>query len=269
MSKAPKYIDAARRAIRVKKRVLFVEGKDDEAVYSRWLSKLDAMFTAKVEIVQVGGRNALERALLELGNPPEAHAIRDRDEWDLPRTNASVGQMPNFHVVSTRHSLESYFTDPAEIVPVLQQKNAAAYGPRCATFQANLTAAKDAWVDHWALWTTTMRLEGDMVSTGYASFFNDVVPLPSDVDIQARMRDWQQLVEIGKVFGDFDALRSAARARPTSEQFRGCVYGKGFWSKVVEPELRIIDSRNSWFLDLADWMSAPGDIGVVLQALLA
>ena len=80
------------------KRVLFVEGKSDQAVYETWLRKLDPLYGSKLEVVEVEGKNALDAALPTLGNPPQAFALCDRDEPDAARITALQAVAPNLLV---------------------------------------------------------------------------------------------------------------------------------------------------------------------------
>jgi hypothetical protein len=181
------HIARATKALGVGKRVLFVEGKDDEAVYAKWPVKIDPLYAARLEVIPTNGRNDLGRSLPELGNPAEAFALRDRDEWDGPRATAAQAAAGNLLVNVTRHCLESYFCDPDELVAVLLAKDGAKYGPSEAALRAALTAALPGWVDHWSMCVTAMQLQADMVSAGCASCFHDVIPLPPDPAIQARL----------------------------------------------------------------------------------
>jgi hypothetical protein len=84
-------------------------------------------------------------------------------------------------VNSGRHCIESYFCDPDEVVAALLARDAAKYGPTEATLRGALSSPLAEWVDHWAMWTTAMQLQSDMVSAGYSSFFHDVLPLPGSL----------------------------------------------------------------------------------------
>jgi hypothetical protein len=258
----------ATTALAAGKRVLLVEGKDDEAVYAKWLAKIDPLYAARLEVIATNGRNDLDRALPELGNPAEASALRDRDEWDAPRAAVVQAAAGNLLVNLSRHCLESYFCDPDELVAVLLAKDAAKYGPAEPALRAALTAPLADWVDHWSMWTTAMRLQGDMVSAGYASYFHDVLPLPSDPVIQARLDSWGALASRATVWASFDGLRAASRARPTADKHRGCVHGKKYWDQVVHPALLAVESRRDWLIDLADWSAIPPDLDPLLRTAL-
>jgi hypothetical protein len=184
----------ATKALATGKWVLFVEGKDDEAVYAKWLAKIDPLYAARLEVIPTNGRNDLDRALPELGNPAEAFALRDRDEWDGPRAAAIQATAGNLLVNLSRHCLENSFSDPDELIGALLARDAGKYGPAEPALRAALSGPLADWVDHWSMWTTAMRLQEDMVSAGYASYFHNIIPLPPDPDIQARLDSWGALV---------------------------------------------------------------------------
>jgi hypothetical protein len=267
---APKsHLVRATNALAVGKRVLFVEGKDDEAVYAKWLATIDALYAARLEVIPTNGRNDLDRALPELGNPAEVFALRDRDEWDIARSAAVRAANSGLLVNDNRHCIESYFCDPNEVIPALLAQDAARYGPSDGALRGAFAAPLADWVDHWAMWTVAMQLQSDMVSAGYASFYHDQLPLPPDPDIQARLQSWAGLADDTVVWTSFSTLRAAARVRSISEQHRSCVHGKKFWEKVVLPALRAVENRPDWLIDLADWSPVPPDLDPLLRTALS
>jgi hypothetical protein len=175
---------------------------------------------------------------------------------------------PNLRVNPARHCLESYFCDPDEVEAALLAKDPARYGTSMAAFRSAVLAARPDWVDNGAMWVTAMRLQADMVSAGYTNYFNNVVPLPADAEIQARLATWSALADAATVWVTFDGLRQAARSAPPADQLRGCVHGKNFWSAVVEPALQNLDRQTDWLLKLAEWGPVPADIDAILRPLL-
>ncbi|HEV3384771.1 MAG TPA: hypothetical protein VG097_08140 [Gemmata sp.] len=268
MSRPKFHIARAQTILAASKRVLFVEGKDDEAVYAKWLFKIDPLFGNRLGIVVTDGRNDLDISLASLGHPIDAFAFRDRDEWDAARISSMQGANPRLLVNPNRHSIESYFCDPDELVTVLLAQDAAKYGPSETTLRAALSAPLADWVDHWSMWTTAMRLQSDMVSVGYSSYFHDILPLPPDPDVQSRLDSWSQLADSSRVWTSFLALRADERTKPTSEKHRSCVHGKKFWEQVVLPALRTVENRGDWLIDLADWSSIPPDLEPLLRSVL-
>ena len=107
MSGSKTHILRAQTVLAAGKRVLFVEGKDDAAVYAKWLAKMDPLYANKLELVPTGGNNDLDDALASLGHPVDAFALRDRDEWDTARIATAQSASPQLLVNGSRHCLES------------------------------------------------------------------------------------------------------------------------------------------------------------------
>ena len=218
------------------KSVLFVEGKDDAAVYAKWLAKLDPLYGNRLEVVPTTGRNDMDEALKSLGHPASAYALRNRDEWDAGRI-ATAGGNPSF-VGEWRPTLyRKLFLRTRRSNIRSSSQDAARYGPSEAALCQRMSTPLSDWVDHWALWTTAMQLQADMVSAGYASFYHDVMPLPPDPDIQIRLQSWADLAAAGVVWNSFSALRASEQARPVVDKHRGCVHGKKYWNQGVLPAL--------------------------------
>jgi hypothetical protein len=269
MSKSIAPVETAKKILG-KKRVLFVEGSNDEQVYSRWLAKIDSLYSAKVELVKTGGRDLGIRAITEMATEANVFALLDRDEWDSTRMAVVTANAPQLLVCEARHCLENYFCAPADIEAILLHQDSAKYSPALPGFTAALEGVRAAWVDHWAMWTTAMRLQVDMMSEGCSKYFHQVVPLPSDADIKARVRTWSTVVDEGRIFDEFDALRTYGRSLPPEEQYRSCIWGKKFFPDVVLPALQQIENRTDWLIDLASWSpEPPADVRVHLQTLLS
>jgi hypothetical protein len=269
MSRSKAHIVRARSFLTVGKSVLFVEGKDDEAAYAKWLAKLDPLFGSRLALVATNGRNDLDSALELLGHPANAYALRDRDEGETTRIAAFQVANSRMLVNPNRHCLENYFCDPDEVISALLVKDAAKYQPFEAHLRTTLSAPLVDWVDHWAMWTVAMRLQSDMVSVGYSSFFHDILPLPPDPDIQSRLQSWSNLADSRQVWTSFANLRADARTKPVPEKHRGCVHGKKYWDAVVLPALRVVENRGDWLLDLAEWSSVPNDLEPLLRTALS
>jgi len=108
MTQAKAHIASAKKSLGIQKRVLFVEGKDDVAVYSKWLSQIDPLFASRLEVIATNGKSDLDSALAALGNPKDAFALRDRDDWDAIRAASAQAASPGLLVNFGRHCLEIF-----------------------------------------------------------------------------------------------------------------------------------------------------------------
>ena len=266
----PIYVTNAKLALAIGKRVLLVEGPDDEAVYTKWLEKLDSLFAARLRIIDCGGQHKITTALTLLKNAANVFAIQDRDQWDAAKIAQVRANHPRLLVNASRHTLESYFCDPAEVSAALLNKDPA-YAALLPALTADVAAALSEWVDHWALWTALMRVQNRMVEEKMPYFFNQVVPIPSDATIRIRLQNWRAILDDLAMFNDFDMLRAYGRAQTRPTQLQSCVYAPEFFRLIVHPALRRIkpDDERTWMVNLAEWApTPPGDLLPLLQALL-
>jgi hypothetical protein len=281
MSDLPDWIrPVALPTLKQGKRVLAVEGDNDKDVYVAWLKKLTprgTIFSDKLVVVDAGDRGKVLQGLIwyqDLSAPPpgELFGLVDRDEWDAATVNAKRADIPRLLVNESRHCLENYFIDPSDVVAALRSHDAKFYEPHIAAIRAAIEAQRAVWADHWALWVTMCRVSRRLSEELFPGHFHDQVPLPADPDIQARLQVWASVVEAGAVFEAFRQERHAARARTATEQYRGCIHGKRFFSQiVVQSALHPLghhDAKN-WILKLDKWMPAvPADLQPILEPLL-
>ena len=262
------------------KRVLVVEGDDDKDVYIAWLKQLTprgTIFSDRLVVVDAGSRDQVLQGLLwyrDVASPPpgQLFGLVDRDEWDAPTLSAKRAEIPRLLVNESRHCVESYFIDPAEIEAALLEKDRTLYGPSIPAIRTAIDRERLAWVDHWALWVTMCRVSRRLSEELFPGRFHDHVPLPADPDVEQRLRDWASIVEAGTIFESFRQERGAARAGTETEQFHGCIHAKKFFTRIVVPNalhsLGRHDAKN-WMLKLAKWMPVvPGDLQPILQPLL-
>ncbi|MCY2994429.1 MAG: hypothetical protein NTY19_42160 [Planctomycetota bacterium] len=268
----PTYVTKAKQALSLGKKILFLEGIDDEAVYTKWLEKLDPLFAARLEIIDCEGQQKVSKGLALLGNPPNVFGIQDRDEWDSAQIAAMQAAHPRLFVNPDRHTLESYCCDPQEITLALLNQDPATFGPQVNQLTAEITAGLADWVDHGALWTSLMRVQNAMQEAKLPHFFNQIVPIPPDATIRTRMQQWRTIVDDVDMFAAFAALRTHARSQTQSKQLQSCVYAPLFFTAVVLPKLQQLQpsDERTWKVNLAEWSpNPPPDVVPLLQAVLA
>lgn len=281
MSFAPKAVLAVQAYLSGSsgRRILLVEGPTDKTIYEIWLKKLASpnLYTDKVEIRPLAGKREVLKVLEWFrdhgGNPGNLFGLVDRDEWSSAIISLQLSALTQLRVVASRECLESYFADPDELEPALLAENAA-YTADISDFRSLLETELPAYVDHWALFSTTERLKERLTSANYPGAFHDTVPIPSDADIQNHFQTWSGLVAHPHLFNEFDALRNQARSESYTDQFRRCISSKLFFDNVVYSAPRGIQRfRNKpliiWLSDLAEnTPKVPDDIAAILQPLL-
>mgnify|MGYP002778134675 CR=1 FL=1 len=257
------------------RKILLVEGPDDRDVYDKWLSQLvpGGIYTDRVTLERMGGKSVVLSHLewFQQHNEPRVFGLVDRDEWDTATCQARRAALPNLLLNSERHALESYFCDPDEVFPAIQQSNPDA---DLATFREPIDSTLATYVCHWALLTTTDRLKNRMMEIGYPGQFNAQIPPPDDATIQTCFQQWANTLDPLQGFAEFNTLRSTALAEPMTIQFRRCVWAKRFFEQVVIPQLNALTpshqrSAGDWMIHLAEFSpQVPADLAPLLTRVL-
>jgi len=258
-------------------KIHIVEGVEDLAAYGKWLTRLAApnIYTATLTLVQAGGKKPVLQALRYFaasGGEPRVFVLVDRDEWDADTCTARRAELPQLRINEGRHAVESYFCDPDAVAAAVLAMHP---GLDMQPLRDALDAAREMYVRHWALLTTTDRIAGRMTEINYPGQFSSPTdPPPSDADIQARFALWARTLDPAAAFAEFDALRADALARPHATQYRSCVWAFRFFDDVVVPALNALpgvtaQSGRDWMIDMAELgPSVPTDVEAILRPLI-
>jgi hypothetical protein len=263
------------------KTTLILEGQPDRNVYEIWLGKLSGSASAalaKVDLVSVGGKNDVLNVLAWFrdhgGDPGNLFGLVDRDEWDQEAISYRSRELPQLRVNEQRHSLESYFCDPAELRPALKADIASQNKTRLDALVTQIRKALADRVKHWCLFTVTERVKNRLGDAQFPGVFHDQYVLPSDREVKKRLKTWSSIVNGVAIFAEFDQLRSESSLMSESERFRSCVWAKPFFEQVVCGGAHGLQSVKStsvhtWMIDLATSMDVPRDLAPILGECLA
>jgi hypothetical protein len=281
----PAWVPLARNAVNPSKKALIVEGDDDFRVLQEWLRKEPIpSWTNKIFLTQANSRGAVLKGLKHLDDEDDAEkasifGLVDRDEWEAADVAELRTERPTLLVNLERHSIESYFCDPSELIPILeswQKTGEYDFAGVIAALPALCEASLVNRVPHWALCCVVER-RAKMISLDaeYPHYFKGRCPLPTDNEIRAKLQEWAALFDADAIFDEYTALRDASRARPLNEQYRSCVEPKEFLTQVVmlgENGLNSVKQENAgqWMTELARYSEAmPLDLRTLLQPLFA
>jgi hypothetical protein len=278
------WINAATNAVNPTKNALIVEGPDDHAVMQEWLRKEPILlWSDKVHLAEVGGRAALLKGLKWLHDEnaedrEKIFGLADRDEWDAADVLNVKAERPTLLVNEDRHSIESYFCDPAELLPALRAWHDSGefdFSKVISALPARCEAQLATRVPHWALCRVIGRRARQIsLDARYPHFFRDQCPLPAEATIREKLQEWATLFDPDAVYVEYEALRDASLAKSLSQQYRGCVEPASFFTQVIKAgtdglnAVKLQDDRQ-WMIELARWSpEMPADLRALLQPVL-
>ncbi len=233
-------IDKKRLQIRQKligaqnKRVLLVEGTDDEAALRILLGRFVPGWEQGWAISPAGNKRQV-LALLAL--EPDWLGLVDRDEWDAALIQQRQTELPNLMVLP-RFCLENYLINPTELwaaIPKAQQANVVG---GIAGFETEFITALPKYLRHGVLWQVVSPLWSGLRTLGFkeALASQNSVPTAQDDDaIRQTLGTWHQLLDPATVFADFQTQLKAAHVATRDVQLSQWVHGKIFWQAVVSP----------------------------------
>ena len=182
--------------------------------------------------------------------------------------------LPQLRVNEQRHSLESYFPDPAELRPAPKFDTPLLKKTSLDVLVIQTRKVLVDRVNHWCLFTITERVKNCLGEAQFPGVFHDQYVLPSDREVKIRLKTWSSIVKVAAIFSEFDQLRSKASLLSESERFRSCVWAKPFFEQVVYGGVHGLQSLrgtsvNTWMVDLATSMDVPRDLAPILGEFLA
>ncbi len=215
------------------RKVLVVEGPDDEQAFRAWLGKVSVSWENQWVIAPAGKKTDV-LALLER----EANwiGVVDQDEWTTDIIKQKQSDMPNLWVLP-RFCLENYLCDPEELwamlPPVQQQKITGGY----QALDEAITAQLPLWLQHGALWHVVNPLWEGLRALGFKDQLLDIRNVSDDRLVQQTLNDWHQFLDPARIWNDYQARLTEVTAWPIKQQLSRAVHGKHFFPEVVHGAL--------------------------------
>jgi hypothetical protein len=259
------------------RRVLLVEGEEDQKVYEAWLDHLaGGKGSGRVpNVVPAGNKYKVLQHIKALQVEAQAgkiHGLVDRDEWDEEELASRLAETPGLRVNEQRHCLESYFCDPAELKAVLARSSLPDGARAAKALEKAVKNGLTDWVRHWALWTILERLKNRMSDAAYPNAFHQGLVAPADKTVKTKLQEWAGLIHVDQVLADYRALRKDSLRRTQQEQLCSCIYAKNVFPQVVLVELNKLETdieSDEWMPQLASWfLDVPDDVREILQPLV-
>ncbi len=223
------------------KKVLLVEGPDDELAFRSWLGKLDVNWENRWVVASAGKKaNVLDLLTLE----PDWVGVVDRDEWTAQNIAEKQRDIPNLWVLP-RFCLENYLCDPNELwamLPLMQQQKIQG---GLETLGAAITVDLHQWLQHGALWHVINPLWEGLRALGFKERLLDIQQAGNDQAIRQTLNDWHQFLEPTVIWTDYQARLAEVTGWPVGQQLQSGVHGKQFFPMVVHTALTQLLGENA------------------------
>lgn len=214
-------------------KVLVVEGPEDRSFIE---SLLNNRKRGQWESSWIVGEAAGKSEVLKiLRDRPTWSALIDKDEWTAAKVNEQEAAFPGRLFVMPRFCMENYHAVPHELWAQLEPARQRAVEGGFDAFQTAILQPLDQWVNHGALWHTANPLKASLESLGFKTDLLDFnLANAGDAAIEAKLKDWHDHLEPGRVMQLYKANLATAQAAPVEEQLKFWVHGKRFFSAHVK-----------------------------------
>ncbi len=223
------------------KRVLLVEGPDDELAFRSWLGKHDVNWEHRWAVASAGKKaNVLGVLTLE----PDWVGVVDRDEWTAQNIAEKQRDIPNLWVLP-RFCLENYLCDPNELWAMLPLKQQQKIQGGLETLGAAITVDLHQWLQHGALWHVINPLWEGLRALGFKERLLDIQQVGNDHAIRQTLNDWHQFLDPDPIWAGYQARLAEVTGWPVGQQLQSGVHGKQFFPMVVHTALTELLGENA------------------------
>lgn len=215
------------------KRVLLVEGEDDELAFRSWLRKIDVSWENRWVVVSAGNKS---NVLALLGRELDWIGVVDRDEWTVQIIGEKQQAQTNLWVLP-RFCLENYLCDPEELWAMLpssqQQKIEGGY----QAFTDAITAQLPLWLQHGALWHVVNPLWEGLRALGFKDQLLDIQNIGNEQVVRQTLNDWHQFLEPDQIWANYQTRLTEVEGWLSKQQLSRAIHGKHFFPEVVHAVL--------------------------------
>ncbi|MCW7555578.1 DUF4435 domain-containing protein [Endozoicomonas gorgoniicola] len=215
-------------------RVLLVEGTDDVAAFSVWMTKSFGAEWENKWVVAEAGKKSLVLEILQ--EKPHWLGVIDRDEWSSDRIAELEAGQENLWVLP-RYCIENYLIVPEELwqalPPIQQSKVQGGFH----VFKELLTDDLTRWIKHGALWSVVNPLWEGLRSLGFKEALLSPDIVTDDAAVQQKLTEWHDFLEPVDIFNNYQQRLQEAQSLEVAEQLSRFVHGKKFYDTVVNSVL--------------------------------
>jgi hypothetical protein len=214
-------------------RVLIVEGQDDkDFIESLLTTRNPGQWESSWIVGEAAGKSAVLKILRD---QPTWFALIDKDEWTNAEVNEQENAFPGRLFVMPRFCMENYHVVPHELWAQLEPARQQAVAGGFAAFEAAILQPLNMWVKHGALWHAANPLQSSLQALGFKTDLLDFnLANAGDAAIEAKLKDWHDHLEPGRVMQLYKSYLATAQAAPIEEQLKVWVHGKRFFRTHVK-----------------------------------
>lgn len=230
------------------KRVLLVEGIDDELAFRAWLTKISLRRESWENswVIVPAGKKADVLNFLEL--EPGWIGVVDRDEWSDDTVANKERELPNLWVLP-RFCLENYLCVPDELWAMLpppqRQKIEQKGGSQQALTEA-ITQHLPQWCQHGALWQIANPLQAGLQALGFKDRLLDINHAGNEQVIKQTLDEWHQFLDPEPIWAAYQTRLAEVNTWSAPQQLSGAVHGKRFFKTVIATVLnRLLEQVDS------------------------
>lgn len=248
------------------KRVLLVEGTDDEDAYRILLGRKFPQWEQSWAVAHMGNKRLV---LAGLALEPNWLGLVDRDEWSADVQNQYLMAHPNL-LVLPRFCLESYLINPTELWQAFPPKQQSKIEGGEAAFRAVLLTSLPEWIRHAALWHGVRPLWQRLRNAGFPDDVTRVPPTPSNQELREFFSNWHGLLDADALLTRVHGLEAKVSAEDVETVCQQWLHAKHFYVEVVHQALdRLLGVKPARQRRLAIYrtLKVPADLDVLWRAM--
>lgn len=214
-------------------KVLIVEGQDDKGfIESLLTTRKPGQWESSWIVGEAAGKSAVLKILRD---QPTWFALIDKDEWTDDEVNEQENAFLGRLFVMPRFCMENYHAVPHELWAQLEPARQEAVEGGFDAFETAILQPLDQWVKHGALWHAANPLQASLQALGFKTDLLDFnLANAGDAAIEAKLKDWHDHLEPGRVMQLYKSYLATAQAAPIEEQLKFWVHGKHFFRTHVK-----------------------------------
>ncbi|MFS3858140.1 DUF4435 domain-containing protein [Proteus mirabilis] len=215
------------------KKVLLVEGSDDELAFGAFLRKKFPSWEQYWVIASTGKK---QNVLDILAQEQDWLGIVDRDEWDNAKIEEKQEQLPNLFILP-RFCIENYLVLPDEIWSALPENKKNSIENGCETLRKDIETQLENWRNHAAVWAIINPLWEGLRSLGFKESLLELNTSNDTVKIEQILQKWHQYLEPSQLLEKLKDKKQEINACTVDQQLKQYIHGKHFFKNVVYPVL--------------------------------